>query len=372
MAAIFRGHMSMKEVDEQMFNIQNKNSSYFAEWLPHNVKTAICDIPPRGLKMSVTFTGNNTVIQELFKRVSEQFTAMFRCKAFLHWYTGEGMDEMEFTEAESKLNDLVSEYQQYQDTTAEEEEFEECAEEEEDKLITLLKLSLIDTAVEAAEVVYTLLGLHNKLIGCDGFKAAPTFDSKQLLIVIFAVEFLVPVEAGGLQGLFAGGTLHALLMPEAVVEPQQKPVQDDLLTALTDRLEEQLKEEAEEEEEEAPEELEPVAEPEEEHPKPSSPMVPPLIPPKIPERECVDIDDIHRKCMEKDLLELQTLINMHFEQWKKEEEELITLKEHIERRRSERAEQQRFRTEKKREHQAKLAEEEDEEGRGRGQEAGRG
>uniref|UniRef100_A0A3B3Q7A0 Tubulin beta 3 class III n=1 Tax=Paramormyrops kingsleyae TaxID=1676925 RepID=A0A3B3Q7A0_9TELE len=62
-----------------------------------------------------------TAIQELFKRISEQFTAMFRRKAFLHWYTGEGMDEMEFTEAESNMNDLVSEYQQYQDATAEEE-----------------------------------------------------------------------------------------------------------------------------------------------------------------------------------------------------------------------------------------------------------
>ncbi|XP_055126117.1 tubulin beta-8 chain isoform X22 [Symphalangus syndactylus] len=77
-----------------------------------------------------TFIGNNTAIQELFKRVSEQFTAMFRRKAFLHWYTGEGMDEMEFTEAESNMNDLVSEYQQYQDATAEEEEDEEYAEEE--------------------------------------------------------------------------------------------------------------------------------------------------------------------------------------------------------------------------------------------------
>ena len=37
-----------------------------------------------------------------------------------------GMDEMEFTEAESNMSDLVSEYQQYQDATAEEEgEFEE-------------------------------------------------------------------------------------------------------------------------------------------------------------------------------------------------------------------------------------------------------
>jgi tubulin beta len=89
-AAVFRGRMSMKEVDEQMLNIQNKNSSYFVEWIPNNVKTAVCDIPPRGLKMSATFIGNSTAIQELFKRISEQFTAMFRRKAFLHWYTGEG------------------------------------------------------------------------------------------------------------------------------------------------------------------------------------------------------------------------------------------------------------------------------------------
>ena len=60
--------------------------------------------------MSATFTGNSTAIQELFKCISEQFTAMFRCKAFLHWYTGEGMDQMEFMEAESNIN-LVSEYQ---------------------------------------------------------------------------------------------------------------------------------------------------------------------------------------------------------------------------------------------------------------------
>ena len=39
---------------------------------------------------------------------------MFKRKAFLHWYTGEGMDEMEFTEAEANMNDLLNEYQQYQ------------------------------------------------------------------------------------------------------------------------------------------------------------------------------------------------------------------------------------------------------------------
>ena len=90
----------MNEVDEQMLSIQNKNSPYFVEWIPNNVKTAVCDIAPRGLKMASTFIGNTTAIQELFKRIGEQFTVMFRRKAFMHYYTGEGMDEMEFTEVE--------------------------------------------------------------------------------------------------------------------------------------------------------------------------------------------------------------------------------------------------------------------------------
>merc|ERR1711935_606518 len=114
-----------------MLSVQNKNSSYFVEWIPNNIKSAVCDIPPKGLKMAVTFLGNSTAVQEMFKRVGEQFTVMFRRKAFLHWNNGEGMDEMEFTEAESNMNDLVSEYQQYQEATVDDEEFDEEEELEE-------------------------------------------------------------------------------------------------------------------------------------------------------------------------------------------------------------------------------------------------
>lgn len=120
-AAIFRGNISMKDVDEQLHTIQNRNASNFVEWIPNNVKTAVCDIPPSTLDMSATFIGNTTAIQELFKRIAEQFQLMFRRKAFLHWYTQEGMDEMEFTEAESNMNDLLNEYQQYTYASIEEE-----------------------------------------------------------------------------------------------------------------------------------------------------------------------------------------------------------------------------------------------------------
>ncbi|KAG5977393.1 hypothetical protein E4U55_006848 [Claviceps digitariae] len=113
-SAMFRGNISGKEVEDQMRKVQNKNSNYFVEWIPNNVQTSMCTVPPKGLTMSSTFVGNSTAIQDIFKRVGEQFAAMFRVKAYMHWYTGEGMDEMEFTEAESNMNDLISEYQQYQ------------------------------------------------------------------------------------------------------------------------------------------------------------------------------------------------------------------------------------------------------------------
>merc|ERR1712146_6354 len=129
-AAMFRGKMSMKDVEDQMQSVQSKNNKYFVEWIPNNMKSSVCDIPPKGLDMSSTFIGNSTCIQELFKRVNEQFTAMFRRKAFLHWYTGEGMDEMEFTEAESNCQDLISEYTQYEQATVDEFEDEEVYQEE--------------------------------------------------------------------------------------------------------------------------------------------------------------------------------------------------------------------------------------------------
>merc|ERR1712186_290987 len=91
-AALFRGRMSTKEVDEQMLNVQNKNSSYFVEWIPNNIKASVCDIPPKGLKMAVAFAGNSTAIQEMFKRVAEYFTAMFRRGMRLVHGRGHGRD----------------------------------------------------------------------------------------------------------------------------------------------------------------------------------------------------------------------------------------------------------------------------------------
>jgi len=120
-SCMFRGKVPEHEVDAQMLLIQQREAAQFVEWIPNNIKSSICDIPPVGSKLTGTFVANSTAIQDLFKRIGTQFTHMFRRKAFLHWYTGEGMDDMEFTEAESNMNDLVAEYQQYGEAGVDEE-----------------------------------------------------------------------------------------------------------------------------------------------------------------------------------------------------------------------------------------------------------
>lgn len=71
--------------------------------------------------MSATKIANSTALKGIFQRLATQFGAMYRRKAFLHWYKGEGMDEMEFQEADKNVRDLITEYQDKEDATYEED-----------------------------------------------------------------------------------------------------------------------------------------------------------------------------------------------------------------------------------------------------------
>lgn len=108
--AIFRGLVSTREVEELMVQVQSSNKELFANWIPNNIKTAICDIPPRGMKASATFLANTTAITSIFRRLLCQFDAMFKKRAFIHWYTGEGMDMEEFEDAKCAVEQLCKEY----------------------------------------------------------------------------------------------------------------------------------------------------------------------------------------------------------------------------------------------------------------------
>jgi len=121
----FRGDISTQEVDDNMEKLNTKNADDFVEWIPNNLKSGVITTSPKTSTLSATFVANTTALKGIFQRLATQFGAMYRRKAFLHWYKGEGMDEMEFQEADKNVRDLITEYQDKQDATYEEEEEED-------------------------------------------------------------------------------------------------------------------------------------------------------------------------------------------------------------------------------------------------------
>jgi len=119
---VFRGPMSSQEVDEKIEKRQKDNSEDFVEWIPNNMKTSIVEVAPVDYASSCTFVSNTTALKGIFQRLATQFGAMYKRKAFLHWYKGEGMDEMEFQEADKNVRDLITEYQDKQDAVIAQEE----------------------------------------------------------------------------------------------------------------------------------------------------------------------------------------------------------------------------------------------------------
>merc|ERR1712048_715118 len=82
-----------------------------------------------------------------------------------------------------------------------------------------------------------------------------------------------------------------------------------------------------------------------------APKTPTLNVPKltIPDGEAIDFNDINKERHQKDLIQLQRLIDAHFEQGKKDEEELEQLRLRIEERKAKRAVEMQERQEKEKE-----------------------
>jgi tubulin beta len=131
----YRGDLATQEVDDEVAKIQQKMADDFVTWIPNNIKSSIITVPPEDVPMSGTFCANTTAIKGVFQRISAQFAKMYKRKAFLHWYKGEGMDEMEFQEADKNVRDLITEYQDKQDAVVdlEAEDAEDADEDEEEE-----------------------------------------------------------------------------------------------------------------------------------------------------------------------------------------------------------------------------------------------
>merc|ERR1711897_8602 len=136
----YRGKIATQEIDDEVAKIQQKMADDFVTWIPNNIKSSVITVPPEGSEISGTFVANTTAIKGVFQRISAQFAKMYKRKAFLHWYKGEGMDEMEFQEADKNVRDLITEYQDKQDAVVdldgdddEDDDEDEDADEESDE-----------------------------------------------------------------------------------------------------------------------------------------------------------------------------------------------------------------------------------------------
>merc|ERR1711978_710784 len=132
----YRGKIATQEIDDEVAKIQQKMADDFVTWIPNNIKSSVITVPPEGSEISGTFVANTTAIKGVFQRISAQFAKRYKRKAFLHWYKGEGMDEMEFQEADKNVRDLITEYQDKQDAVVDlddDDDDDEDADEDEDE-----------------------------------------------------------------------------------------------------------------------------------------------------------------------------------------------------------------------------------------------
>jgi len=121
------GMIDQKKCEEEVTKNQDKNKGQglMVEWIPNNFKIGVVGAKRLDTDLSATSVVNTTALKAIFQRLATQFGALFKRKAFLHWYKGEGMDEMEFQEADKNVRDLITEYQdkenaKYQEDTDDE------------------------------------------------------------------------------------------------------------------------------------------------------------------------------------------------------------------------------------------------------------
>ena len=66
---------------------------------------------PKASQKRAIVAGVNTGIIKLLQNLMDEYTEMYHQKAFLHWYTQEGVDEDTFTETEEKIREQLEAFE---------------------------------------------------------------------------------------------------------------------------------------------------------------------------------------------------------------------------------------------------------------------
>lgn len=105
-----RGKGQKGDLVEDLRKIRQIKDRIFADWVPDNLNGIYTESCRSVLDNSAVLVANTTAISEVFKRMSKTFNYMYRRRIFLRGYSIDGMDEMEFEEADCAITELIEEY----------------------------------------------------------------------------------------------------------------------------------------------------------------------------------------------------------------------------------------------------------------------